>query len=133
MLFILYRIDCWINQGSGWIIELIESQYIHISTYKPLLEKSYTYLPIELRSPRKGLIKIKNEDQKCFLQCHVRHFNPFKYHPGRIKKVDKRLASNLYYDGIQFPVREKDFSKIEVKSNISINVLGCENNLVTFD
>ena len=133
MLFILYRIDCWINQGSGWIIELIESQYIHISTYKPLLEKCYTYLPIELRSPRKGLIKIKNEDQKCFLWCHVRHINPSNEHPGRIKKVDKRLASNLNYDGIQFPVQEKDFNKIEVKNNISINVLGCENNLVTFD
>ena len=33
---ILYMIDNWINEGSGWIIELIESQYINISTYKPL-------------------------------------------------------------------------------------------------
>ena len=30
---ILYRIDAWINKGSGWIIESIESQYIIISTY----------------------------------------------------------------------------------------------------
>ena len=29
---ILYRIDAWINKGSGWIIESIESQYINIST-----------------------------------------------------------------------------------------------------
>ena len=33
---ILYRIDAWINNRSGWIIESIESQYINISTYKPL-------------------------------------------------------------------------------------------------
>ena len=33
----LYRIDAWINRGSGWIIELTESQYINISTYKPLV------------------------------------------------------------------------------------------------
>ena len=33
---ILYRIDNWINKGSGWIVELIESQYINISTYRPL-------------------------------------------------------------------------------------------------
>ena len=33
---ILYRIDNWINEGSGWIVELIESQYINISTYRPL-------------------------------------------------------------------------------------------------
>ena len=33
---ILYLIDNWINEGSGWIVELIESQYINISTYRPL-------------------------------------------------------------------------------------------------
>ena len=33
---ILYMIDNWINKGSGWIIEFIESQYINISTYRPL-------------------------------------------------------------------------------------------------
>ena len=127
---ILYRIDCWINEGSGWIIESIESQYINISTYRSLLGNSYIDLPIELRSPKKGLINIKNKYQKCFLWCHVRHINPSKEHPGRIKKVDKRLANNLNYDGIEFPVKEKDFDKIEVQNNISINVFGYENKLV---
>ena len=32
----LYMIDNWINEGSAWIIEFIESQYINISTYRPL-------------------------------------------------------------------------------------------------
>ena len=35
---ILYRIDNWINEGSGWIVELNESQYINVSTYRPLKE-----------------------------------------------------------------------------------------------
>ena len=38
---ILYRIDAWINRGSDWIIELIEPQYINISTYRPLVGISY--------------------------------------------------------------------------------------------
>ena len=59
-------IDNWINEVSGWIIELIESQYINISTYKPLSGSSYMDLPIELKRPRKGLINIKNKDIKCF-------------------------------------------------------------------
>ena len=63
---ILYRIDAWINRGSGWIIELTESQYINISTYRPLVGSSYIDLAIELKHPRKGLINIKNNDQKCF-------------------------------------------------------------------
>ena len=127
---ILYMIDVWINNGSGWIIELIESQYINISTYRPLSGSSYMDLPVELRSPRKGLINIKSKDQKCFLWCHVRHINPSKEHPERIKKTDKKIAEKLNYDGIEFPVQEKDFNKIEIKNNICINVFGYENKLV---
>ena len=62
-------IDVWINKGSGWIVESIESQYINISTYRPLSGSSYMDLPVELKSPRKGLINIKNKDQKSFLWC----------------------------------------------------------------
>ena len=76
---ILYATDVWINNGSGWIIELIESQYINISTYRPLSGSSSIDLPVELRSPKKRLINNKNKNEKCFLWCHVRHINqPFK-------------------------------------------------------
>ena len=51
---ILYRIDNFINEGSGWIVELIWSKYINISTYRPLSRSSYIKLPAELRSPKKG-------------------------------------------------------------------------------
>ena len=80
----LYRIDASINTGSDWIIESIESQYINISTYRPLVGRSYIDLPIELKHPRKGLINMKNNDQNYFLWCHVRHINPVKDHPRRI-------------------------------------------------
>ena len=123
--------DVWINNGSGWNIESIESQYIEILTYRPFSGSSYMNLPVELRSPRKGLINIKNKDQKCFLWCHVRHINPSKEHPERIKKTDKKIAEKLDYDGIEFPVQEKDFSKIEVKNNICINVFGYEDRMVS--
>ena len=127
---ILYMIDVWINKGSGWNVESIESQYINISNYRSLSGSCYMDLPVELRSPRKGLINIKNKDQKSFLWCHVRHINPSKEHPERIKKTDKKIAEKLDYDGIEFPVQEKDFNKIEVKNNICINVFGYENELV---
>ena len=47
-------IDVWINNGSGWIIELIESQYINISTYRPLSGSFYINLPVELKSSKKN-------------------------------------------------------------------------------
>ena len=77
-------INAWINNGSGWIIELTESQCINISTYRPLVGSSYIDVPIELKHPRKGLINIKKKDQKCFLWCHVRHINSSKDHSGEI-------------------------------------------------
>ena len=88
-------------------------------------------MPVELKYPRKRLINIKNNDQKCFLWCHVRHINPLKEHPEKIYKIDKKIACNLLnYDEIEFPVEEKDFKKIEVQNNICINVFGYENELV---
>ena len=32
----IYRLDNWINEGSGWIIEEIYRQYLNISSYLPL-------------------------------------------------------------------------------------------------
>ena len=63
---ILYIIDVWINNGSGWNVELTESQSINISTSRPLSESFYMVLPVKLKSPRKGITNIKNKDKKCF-------------------------------------------------------------------
>ena len=49
---ILYMTDVWINKGSGLKVESIDSQYINISTYRPLSGSFYVELPVELRSPR---------------------------------------------------------------------------------
>ena len=68
---ILYRIDNWINEGHGWIIESKEEVYLNISAYSPLIGSTYIKLPSELQHPMKGLINIKNNDNKCFLWCHV--------------------------------------------------------------
>ena len=67
-----------------------------------------------------------------FLWCHVRHINPVKMHPERITRKDKKLVNNLNYDGVKFPVREKDFRKIEknIYIYICINVFCYENKLV---
>ena len=72
---ILYRIDNWINEGSGWIVESIDGQYLNISAHSPLVGSTYIKLLDELKHPMKGLINIQNDDNKCFLWCHVRHLN----------------------------------------------------------
>ena len=49
----LYRIDNWINEGSGWIIKLIKPQYIHISTYRSLIGSFYIKLSTKFSSSKK--------------------------------------------------------------------------------
>ena len=114
-----YRIDNWINKGSGWIIELIESQYINMSTYRLLSGNSYIKLPAELRSPRKELINIKSNDQKCFLWCHVRHINPVKIHPERITREEKNLSMILIMMKLNFLCEKKILARLKQKATFA--------------
>ena len=59
-------IDKWVSEGSGWVIDSISNHCINVTTYKPLHGSSYIELPRELRNPKKGLINLKNKDDKCF-------------------------------------------------------------------
>ena len=67
--------------------------------------------------------------KNSFLWCHVRHINPVKTHPERITQKDKKLVNDLSYDGIEFSVSEKKFSKLEMKSNICVNVFCYESKI----
>ena len=109
---ILYMIDVWINNGSGWNVESIESQCINISTYRPLAGSFYMDLPVQLKSPRKGLINIQKKDQKYFLWYHVRHINPSKEHPERILKTDKKLPKNLIMIELSFLCKKEILARL---------------------
>ena len=87
-----------------------------------MIGSTYIELPDELKNSRKGLINIQNDDNKCFLWCHIRHLNLIDKNPQRITKNDKELVSKLNYKGINFPVSKKDYCKIEVQNKICINV-----------
>ena len=62
----------------------------------------------------KGLVNLKNKDHKCFMWCHVRLINPTISHPERINKQDKKIAANLNYSHIEFPVDFNDYEKSKI-------------------
>ena len=76
------------------------------------------------------MINIKNNNNKCFLWCHIRHLTLLKIHPERITKADRKIVNDLDYADIGLPVFKNDYSRIENKNNILINVLCYENDLV---
>ena len=63
---------------------------------------------------------MRKEDKKL-----VKHIT----NPEKTTQGDKEPVSDLDYDGIEFPVQEKDFSKIGKKNKICINVFGYENGM----
>ena len=127
---ILYRIDNWTNEGSGWILKSIDGEYVNISAYSPLVGNTYIELPDELKNPMKGLVNIKNNDN-CFLWCHVRHLNLVERNPKRITRQDRELVNTLDYEGINFTVSKKDYCGIEMQNKICINVF-CYDNKLTY-
>ena len=76
-------------------------------------------LPVELRSPKKRLINIKNNHKKCFLWCHVGYINPTKIHPERITQKYKEFVNDINYDGIEFPVSKEDLVKLKQKTTFA--------------
>ena len=124
---ILSTIDKWVSEGLGWVIDRIDNHYINVTLYKPLNGRSYIELPTELRNPKKGSINIKNKDAECFRWCHIRHLNPQEKDPERIKKEDKKMINEMNYEGIEFPVSQKHYNKVEKQNSIRINVFGYEN------
>ena len=58
---ILYMIDAWISEGSGWSVEPIESQYINISTYRLTIIRKFLH---ELTYWIKKSKKRTNQHQK---------------------------------------------------------------------
>ena len=109
-----------INEGCGWVIESLCIEYMNISIFSPLSRSTYIELPRRLGKPMKVLINIKNNDNKCFRWCHIRHLNPLNINPERIAKENKIIVNNLDYENIEFPVSKKHFTRLKRKVIVAL-------------
>ena len=57
---------------------------------------------------------MKNNDQKCFLWCHVRNINPVKTHPERITwENKKKLLMILIMMELNFLCEKKTLERLK--------------------
>ena len=101
------------KKGSGWAIESVDKEYGNISIFSRLSGSTDIKLPRRLRTSMIGLINIKNNDNKFFLWCHIRHFNSLKIHPEKLTKTDKSMINNLHCEGIEFSVSKEDLTRLK--------------------
>ena len=79
----------------------------------------------------KGVISIKNNDNKYFSWCHIRHLYLVERDPQRITGKDTELVNKLDYEEINFPISKKDYCRIEIQNKICINGF-CYDNKLTY-
>ena len=87
---IFCRNNDWILEGSGWVIESVDAEYVNISIFSRLLGATYIELSRTLRNSMVDLINIKAMTINAFVGF-ISDLNPLKIHLERIAKAYKYM------------------------------------------
>lgn len=79
------------KEGSGWVLNEILHMDLNMAQYTPLKGLSYIPLPKKLNT-KKGVVNIKNSDNKCFMWSVLAGL-----HPIRWKNKPERLHHHQRY------------------------------------
>ena len=111
-------------EGSGWQFLKVIKLVLHTTKWEPIYGSSYIPLDPYLAN-KKAIIKMQNEDDKCFMWSVLRALYPKDNHPERIDKDLKSKQDNINMGGICYPVDFRAIDRFEHSNpNISISVLG---------
>ena len=114
--------DIYLKNGSGWILERVEKNFLNSYDYTPINIGSYIPTP-EAIAAKKAVINIQNKnDNKCFeysvlaalLHKKIKHHAERRYHYEHY--LGKRLKS------CKESMRIDDIPDFESKDDISIAV-----------
>ena len=72
---IFNKIERCTFRESGVAIVGIKEHFINFYKYSLLKGDNYIDLPKHFKNSSKGLINIKNTDDKCFMWCHTAHIS----------------------------------------------------------
>ena len=125
---------------SGFTDFGIEYENLNIIKIKNAFASAYIELPIRIIHT-KSCINIKNNDDKCFLYCHMLHEryrkngfkkiqNPERLHGEKAYNYNNEMI-HLNYENIHFPISFNTFytiKKIEEQNQIRINVFEYKEN-----
>ena len=118
----LEKLDEFLENGSGWKLDSIESLDIHTVKYTPLNGSSYIKLPYILAC-KKAIINMKNKDDECFRWCVTRALNPIARDSERVTKILREQAKKLDWSGLKFPLAVKDIHRFErLNPGVTVNV-----------
>ena len=116
------NIDKWTREGSGWVVDRVETMYVNIAKYQPLTGSSYMELPKYLKK-KEAIINVRNQDNECLKWALLSARHPVKKNAQRVTKY-KDHENELNFTGIEFPTPLNQIPNVEHQNNLSINVFG---------
>lgn len=123
---LINKISSFEKKDSGWSLKEIKALDLNVNKFNPLRGTSYIELPKDIRT-KKAVVNVKNSDNLCFKWALLSALYPVNKNVDRVSSYTAN-SNKLKFDGVGFPVKLSDISKIEKLNNISINVFGLEFN-----
>ena len=118
--------ESFTSQGSGWLLDNVQSLTVNVASYEPIAASSYLPTPKFIAS-KHAVVNIQNYDNKCFLYSVLAALHPVPQHRERVSKY-KSFVDELDMSNIEYPVPIEQISKFEKQNpTISIGVLTYDN------
>jgi len=118
------------GRSSGYAYMYAHDFTVYFYNYEPLAGAEYIEIPRWVKNS-KSCVNIKNDDDKCFLWCHLRHHHPSSNNnPNRISDF-MPYENDLNISMLTFPVSDpRQIKKFDLANNTSILVLYIQDDLI---
>jgi hypothetical protein len=118
----------YVRNGSGYIVCGIKSVKLEVTPYKPGIRKARGHIELyPWLKARKGVVNIRNGDDKCFWKCLYRAFIKDKWGHNSRDVPKKKLEAFMEQRGFDESIFAEGYTiqalaTFEEKYKISINV-----------
>ena len=128
-LNVINSFENFIQNGSNWVLDHIESLQVPSAKYTPFTGSSYMELPDKIRK-KEAVLNIKNDDDKCFIYCLLAHMLQVeKRNANRVSEYTPYIHL-IKMGSVTCPVAVSQVPTIERLNNLRINVFGLEKTTV---
>jgi hypothetical protein len=122
---LLFQLDQFISEGSGWDLREILTIKVTVAKYKVLSGGCKNQKLPEMIKNKHVCINISCDDGLCFIWAILAGLYPVKSNPNR-KSHYERYFSKLDISSITFPINLNDLNQFEKQNKLSLNVFGYE-------
>ena len=112
--------------GSGWTLVKVQGLKLHFAEFKTFKGSSFVELPEWIKN-KKAVVNILNTTyNECFKWCITRAMHPIGKKQNIITKKLREQSKIFDWTGVSFLTSFGEIDQFEKNNEISVKVLGCE-------